>query len=491
MSKRVLILSTQSTHPITGGTQVRVNYLIHHLYRDLGWTVDFFCPQGMLRKESWGDNMDYLKNIYIPKAVPLPQEDSGPIFRLDHVREALQGGVLQGIVRDLKAARQRWLARRHVKDQQAKDYEILSYHRRASNDLPVHKTAKPAAPKAATAKPSSTGNPNLSPVSVRLKRYDSSHLCNSLKEIVAQNNYDAIFVTYVWMSMPIEWIFNLPKRPLMICDTIDIQYVRESRLESFRNNGGFDFQAEKKLELEYLNKYDMLLAITKVDAAEMEKELPHKDICTMMIEASVPEHLRLTEELYAKRLKEATHDLIFIGADNEANQYAVEHLLHKILPGLQKHKPDVSLSIAGRICNNPHVKAAAQNPAVELKNYVNSVDEFYRSGRVLVAPIHAGGGVKVKILEAMAHGLPVVTTPIGAEGIECKDGVHCHITHNDREFIEKTLLLLRHPNQLKRMCFEAQRNILDKLGPKVVYREFDETIERCLRKEPARTPVAT
>ena len=131
MSKDVLIIYPQSTHPVRAGSQVRINHLIRHLYEDLGWNVDYFAPQGMLRPESWGPNMEYLRAIYIPRdcsvrAAPV----RGPIFRLTHLKDALKGTVVMGLYMDIKAMVRQMLKRLVIHPKQPKkNFELLSHRR--------------------------------------------------------------------------------------------------------------------------------------------------------------------------------------------------------------------------------------------------------------------------------------------------------------------------------------------------------------------------
>lgn len=460
MSKDILIIFPQSTHPVIGGSQVRVNHLIRHFCEDLEWNVDYFAPQGMLRPESWGPNMDYLRAIYIPRECSAPKPPPNErIFRLTNLKAALKGGIIHALYMDLKAMLRK-VRERFARPPKPplKGFEILSY----TNPKGQVKTTL-------------THHP--SPVSARLNQFIAPHLRESLKELIAKNHYDIIIVGYVWMSKLIEWIFDQPERPLVMCDTIDVQYIRESRLENFRDGYEFDFDAEKALELTYLAKYDTILTITDVDGDELRRALPGKEVCTLKIEAPVSQCLRLGAEAYRNRC-ERTHryDLIFVGANNEANQYAVEMLLDDIVPALAKRRPNLSVGLAGQICVNEIVKAKAIHPAVDVRGYVDSIEEFYQEGRIMAAPIPAGGGVKLKVIEGMAAGLPVITTPLGAEGIDFESGKHGFIVDSVEEFVEKTLFLLENPKELEAFSFAAQKSISETLGRDIVYKEFDRIV---------------
>jgi glycosyltransferase involved in cell wall biosynthesis len=445
---KVLYIAPQSTHPVVNGAQVRVNAMVRHLCEDLGCEVHFFVPQGKLRREAWGPNLDRLAKIFIPRPRKAENKQSFP-----HLRRALANGILESLWRDIRD-----MVRPSGKDKdEDASFELLSHVNEA---LCAEYTAQQG--------------PHPSLVSERLKRYDEDFLRDAVLEIVAAEKPDVIIVSYVWMSALARPLFDLPRRPMLICDTIDVQYMREARLQGMRRTAGFDAAREKALELELLGKYDLALAITDVDREELARSLAKPPVCTVMVECPVGEIQELTPRMFAQRAAEQhTYDLIFVGAANEANRYAAVNLLQDVVPKLQAARPDLTVAIAGRICEDYAVRCAAVHSSVKLLGYVKSVDDFYASGRVLAAPIPAGGGVKIKVLEAMAHAVAVVTTPIGAEGTPLEDGVHGYIVENSDAFVARALELLNDAEKLQRMSLAAQHCIRERLRPEAVYQDFD------------------
>jgi polysaccharide biosynthesis protein PslH len=99
---------------------------------------------------------------------------------------------------------------------------------------------------------------------------------------------------------------------------------------------------------------------------------------------------------------------------------AIERLLGDVWPEVRRRLPDARLVIAGRGTEELKVSAAE---GVEVLGEIPSAVEFLRGLSLLLYPLDRGSGVKVKVLEAIAVGLPVVTTPLGAEGIDGGDGI--------------------------------------------------------------------
>jgi glycosyltransferase involved in cell wall biosynthesis len=117
----------------------------------------------------------------------------------------------------------------------------------------------------------------------------------------------------------------------------------------------------------------------------------------------------------------STHELLFVGTLGYApNCDAVVQFVRRTLPVLQRSNPIVRLVVVGRDAP-PEVRAMA-GPAVEVHEDVLDVRPFYQRAAACVVPLRAGGGTRLKILEAMALGRPVISTPEGAEGLEVSHG---------------------------------------------------------------------
>ena len=124
--------------------------------------------------------------------------------------------------------------------------------------------------------------------------------------------------------------------------------------------------------------------------------------------------------------------LLYLGALSwQPNAKAAEFLAREVMPQILKVRPDVRLQIVGR---NPgsEVNALAELPNVEVHANVPDVGVYLEQASILAVPLDSGGGTRLKILEAFAAGLPVVSTPVGCEGIECRHGEHLWIADRNR-----------------------------------------------------------
>ncbi len=151
--------------------------------------------------------------------------------------------------------------------------------------------------------------------------------------------------------------------------------------------------------------------------------------------------------------------LLYLGALSwQPNAKAAEFMAREVMPRILKERPDVRLQIVGR---NPgsEVNALSQLPNVEVHANVPDVGVYLEQASILAVPLDSGGGTRLKILEAFAAGLPVVSTPVGCEGIECRHGEHLWVTDRSR-FAEGLLDALNAP-QLATEFAERARTLAE------------------------------
>ncbi len=139
------------------------------------------------------------------------------------------------------------------------------------------------------------------------------------------------------------------------------------------------------------------------------------------------------------------------------NIEAVEYICERILP----HFPDKKLLISG---SSPHarVKKLDQLPQVELTGWVNDIRDSYARGKLFLAPMMIGTGMQNKLLEAMAMGVPCVTTSLANNAIDAKHEDQIMVAENPSEFIEAIQQLNEHPDLYQKIVQNARKYVLEK-----------------------------
>jgi polysaccharide biosynthesis protein PslH len=138
--------------------------------------------------------------------------------------------------------------------------------------------------------------------------------------------------------------------------------------------------------------------------------------------------------------------LLFVGLMGYGpNADAVRWAVREILPRIRRERPDVTLRVVGG--EVPPDVQGLRGPGVEIAGRVDDVGRELADAAVVVVPLRAGGGTRLKILEAMAAARPIVTTRIGCEGINVRDGTHLLVRDDAGSFAEAVLRLLRDPDR--------------------------------------------
>jgi glycosyltransferase involved in cell wall biosynthesis len=139
------------------------------------------------------------------------------------------------------------------------------------------------------------------------------------------------------------------------------------------------------------------------------------------------------------------------------NEIAATYLVREVLPLVQKVYPATKLVLLGKSPSENLKDLAAENPSVSVTDLVPDVRPYMSRNRIFVCPLWIGAGTRIKILEAMAMGMPVVTTRIGCEGLNVRDGASILLAENASEFAGKIELLISKPGEAERIGENGRR----------------------------------
>ncbi|QND67151.1 glycosyltransferase [Mesorhizobium loti] len=160
--------------------------------------------------------------------------------------------------------------------------------------------------------------------------------------------------------------------------------------------------------------------------------------------------------------------ILFIGhLGYPPNVDAVERLAGSILPRIRQALPDATLILAGR---NPKsaVQALAGLPGVELVENPESVAPLLSRAHLSIMPLAAGGGTRIKILEAMAWGVPVIATPMAAEGLDLVDKEELLLSDTDEGLADMAVGLCLDTDRRARQRIRAHQAVWTRFGPQAI-----------------------
>ncbi len=210
-------------------------------------------------------------------------------------------------------------------------------------------------------------------------------------------------------------------------------------------------QRLKHFELELAQQVDFLVPISEQDASYFNLHGPQKAILT------IPTGFCMDNYPQTELPKEPS--IFFIGAlDWLPNQEGLVWFLQKVFDGLLSELPELHFHVAGRNAP-PHFEKRFKHPNICYHGEVEDAVAFIQSYRVMVAPLLTGSGIRVKILEGMALGRPVVTTSQGMEGIPAINHPYLAVEDNPDKFRSQIVKLLADRHEPEIMLTEAREFI--------------------------------
>ncbi len=216
-----------------------------------------------------------------------------------------------------------------------------------------------------------------------------------------------VLVEYLWSAYLAEGLReHVQPAPLLLLDTIDVMHLRADRFALSSVSGATHISREEEAQL--LAQFDALLAIQPREADELRAMCPQTRVITV----------GHAHHVHAPRHREAPPvRLLFLGGDGAHNRAALASFLETVWPPLRSaHGKEAELHIAGLVCRE--LDASQIPEGVVLRGFVADLRALYAEAHLVVNPVYAGSGLKIKNVEALCHGLPLVTTPLGAEGLE-------------------------------------------------------------------------
>ncbi|MFC2043163.1 glycosyltransferase family 4 protein [Chloroflexota bacterium] len=162
--------------------------------------------------------------------------------------------------------------------------------------------------------------------------------------------------------------------------------------------------------------------------------------------------------------------ILFLGGMHwPPNAEGLRWIAQNVLPIVREQIPDVELLAVGK---EPPADLQ-KTGGLSLPGYIEDVESIWSGCRVFVVPLLSGGGMRVKILDTWAHGLPVVSTSIGAEGIKIKSGSNILIADTPHEFSQAIVRILRDDELASQLGASGRKTVEDTYNWRMIYKDWD------------------
>ena len=249
-------------------------------------------------------------------------------------------------------------------------------------------------------------------------------------------------------------VYLLPKDVKKVFVHHELHYVRvENEMNLFDRISQADrlkYQMDFQEELSALKQYDKIVTLTEVDRELLSVHIPSDKLYVSPA---------LTEACKATTQQEwqPARDLVFIGGgDHFPNADGVMWLATKVLPALRQTGTNAKVYVVGKWDKVMQEQIHAFAPNIVFTGFVDNLMSFL-CGKISVVPIRIGSGMRMKILDSINAGTPMVTTSKGCEGLPLRDGEHCFITDDATVFAQRITQLMQNKDVQKKFV-EAARS---------------------------------
>ncbi len=311
-------------------------------------------------------------------------------------------------------------------------------------------------------------------------RYRSAAMRRKLDELTATENYDCIVCDF---PTPAPNVTRLQDCVLFQHNVETMIWQRHAaQARNLPEKAYMRLQARRMavFERDVCRSVRHIIAVSEEDASTMKRMFGVTNISTIPTGVDV-DHFKPPSS------QPVTADLIFLGAmDWLPNIDGMRWFVDAVLPLIRRSRPKCSVAVVGRNPSREVQSFAAKNPLIHVTGTVPDVRPWLWGSHVSIVPLRIGGGTRIKIYESMAAQVPVVSTAIGAEGLNVHHPADIRIADNPEEFASACLELLDDPEIRAAQARTAWDLVDSNFRWENIVRRFESILEGAALSQPAR-----
>ena len=271
-------------------------------------------------------------------------------------------------------------------------------------------------------------------------KYIDKKMRNLLEEYILDNNYDLIYIDHLQLGVYYDVLKKTNKKIYLDEHNCEYQILKRK----FHDESsilkkiffGLEYKKLKKFEETIINKVDKVIVLSDED----KKLLMSNKNEDKFINIPIPIKTNYKKIIGSKIQDEI--NLIFLGTLTwYPNAQGIEWFVDNVIPILERNEIKYKLHIVGKDPSISLIEKCKENDNVIITGYVDSIDEYIDKCDIMIVPIFIGSGMRVKILEGLGKRIPIISTSIGAEGIEIKNNKNILLANNENEFVESIINL--------------------------------------------------
>lgn len=295
---------------------------------------------------------------------------------------------------------------------------------------------------------------------------------DKVRELVTTGAFDAIHADQLWMA---QYALTAPAGPKLVLDQHNAVHLIPKRLSEGESNQvkrqflAREAQVMTGYEAKTCKRFDHVVWVTEEDRRTLAAwSGPGRDGAqtpSTVIPICTDPTLTSPVEGSSDRRR-----ITFLGGLHwPPNVQGIIWFATHVLPRVRDEVPDAVLTVIGK--SPPR---ELEREGIEVTGYVTDLAPYLAETGVFIVPLHAGGGMRVKILDAWGWELPVVSTTIGAEGISTQHDNNILIADTAQTFAEAVVRVLNDPALAQRLSEKGRQTILEAYDWRVIYAAWDD-----------------
>ncbi|MBI4557218.1 MAG: glycosyltransferase [Candidatus Hydrogenedentes bacterium] len=302
-------------------------------------------------------------------------------------------------------------------------------------------------------------------------RHYFPEMAGKLKQTLRRGTYEVVQLEYTAMGWYLPVVRRLAPRARVVLEEIDISYIAMQRLLDSGNglpvNGLVrEVTRMERYERDLWKRCGAVVTMSEIDRRHIGRFVPLDKVWT------VPNGVDVEHFVFQPRPTQ-TQSILFLGYfEHLPNVAGLRYFFRDIWPEVRRRCPSSRLEVVGKSAPED-IRAMHGRDGISVHGFVPDVRPLMQTCRLMVVPILSGGGTRLKVLEAFAAGLPVVSTTIGCEGIEIEDGVNVCLADTSAKFADAVTRLFDDHVRAQAMAERARRLVAQKYSWRAIAREWE------------------